>query len=78
MLLAGPTSSTVGAASPHTGFGGLSPEVESLARRLAVGHAEVAVDREGVVESWTSPLLKEAVRRRGVVLVSYRDVAAGR
>jgi len=43
-----------------------------------VGYEDVAVDREGVVEAWTSPLVKEAVRRRGIVLVSYRDAAAGR
>jgi predicted glycoside hydrolase/deacetylase ChbG (UPF0249 family) len=127
--------------STHMGFGGLSPEVESLVGRLAgesgllidldalgvkraewngshatpeekvasfvrmldglspgtwlfvdhpaldseemravhhVGYEDVAVDREGVVEAWTSPIVKEAVRRRGVVLVSYRDVASDR
>jgi predicted glycoside hydrolase/deacetylase ChbG (UPF0249 family) len=43
-----------------------------------VGYENVAVDRQGVVEAWTSPAVKEAVARRGIALVSYRDVAAAR
>jgi hypothetical protein len=41
-----------------------------------VGYENVAEDRQGVVEAWTSAAAREAVTRRGIELVSYRDLAA--
>jgi predicted glycoside hydrolase/deacetylase ChbG (UPF0249 family) len=39
-----------------------------------VGYEDVAVDRQGVVEAWTSPKVKEIVARRGIELIAYRDL----
>jgi chitin disaccharide deacetylase len=39
-----------------------------------VGYDDVAVDRQGVVEAWTSPRAKEIVARRGIELIGYRDL----
>jgi predicted glycoside hydrolase/deacetylase ChbG (UPF0249 family) len=39
-----------------------------------VGYEDVAVDRQGVVEAWTSPEVKEVVARRGIELIGYRDL----
>lgn len=36
------------------------------------GH--VAADRSGNVEMWTSPIVREVIERRGIVLTSYRDL----
>jgi predicted glycoside hydrolase/deacetylase ChbG (UPF0249 family) len=41
-----------------------------------VGYEDVAVDRQGVVEAWTSPKVKEIVARRGIELIGYDDLAA--
>lgn len=41
-----------------------------------VGYENVAVDRQGVADAWTSPLVKRTVERRGIQLLSYRDLAA--
>jgi predicted glycoside hydrolase/deacetylase ChbG (UPF0249 family) len=40
-----------------------------------VGYEDVAVDRQGVVEAWTSPMVKEIVERRGIELIGYKDLA---
>jgi thiol-disulfide isomerase/thioredoxin len=40
-----------------------------------VGYEQVAVDRQGVTDAWTSAAVKEIVRRRGIELVGYRDLA---
>jgi len=39
-----------------------------------VGYETVAVDRQGVTDAWTSPAVKEVVRRRGIELIGYRDL----
>jgi len=39
-----------------------------------VGYEDVAVDRQGVVEAWTSTKVKEIVARRGIELMSYKDL----
>ena len=41
-----------------------------------VGYEDVAVDRQGVVEAWTSPKAKEIVERRGIELIGYKDLVA--
>lgn len=40
-----------------------------------VGYEDVAADRQGVTDAWTSPAVKEIVKRRGIELVGYRDLA---
>jgi predicted glycoside hydrolase/deacetylase ChbG (UPF0249 family) len=40
-----------------------------------VGYEQVAADRQGVTDAWTSPVVKEIVKRRGIELIGYRDLA---
>jgi hypothetical protein len=40
-----------------------------------VGYEAVAVDRQGVTDAWTSPAAREIVKRRGIELIGYRDLA---
>ena len=40
-----------------------------------VGYEAVAIDRQGVTDAWTSPTAREVVRRRGIELIGYRDLA---
>lgn len=51
-----------------------TPEVRAIHH---VGYEDVAVDRQGVTDAWTSPEVKEAIRRRGVRLIGYRDLKPG-
>ena len=53
----------------HPAYDG--PEMRAIHH---VGYEHVAVDRQGVVEAWTSPRVKEVVARRGIELISYRDL----
>jgi len=50
-----------------------TPEMRAIHH---VGYENVAADRQGVVDAWTSPLVRQTVERRGIRLVSYRDLAA--
>ena len=43
-----------------------------------VGYEDVAVDRQGVTDAWTSPAAAAAVRRRAVVLIGYKDLVVKR
>ncbi len=38
-----------------------------------LGYFNVATDREGVTKAFTSPKVREAIQRRGIKLISYRD-----
>lgn len=43
----------------------------------AIGHAgyeHVAADRSANVEMWTSPIVREVIARRGIVLTNYREL----
>ena len=40
-----------------------------------VGYENVAMDRQGVTDAWTSPAAKDVVRRRGIELIGYKDLA---
>jgi predicted glycoside hydrolase/deacetylase ChbG (UPF0249 family) len=42
-----------------------------------VGYEGVAADRQGVTDAWTSAAALEAVTRRGIELIGYRDLAKG-
>ena len=48
-----------------------TPEMRAVGH---VGYENVAVDRQGVTEAWTSPAVKDVVRRRGIELIGYKDL----
>jgi predicted glycoside hydrolase/deacetylase ChbG (UPF0249 family) len=39
-----------------------------------IGYENVAADRQGVVDTWTSPLVIEAIKRKNIKLISYPDL----
>ena len=47
------------------------PEMQAIGHK---GYEDVATDRQGVTDMFTSPQTKEAIERRGINLVSYGDV----
>ncbi|MGH8016895.1 MAG: polysaccharide deacetylase family protein [Opitutaceae bacterium] len=48
-----------------------TPEVRAISH---IGYENVAADRQGVTDLWTSPRIKEEIERRGIELISYRDL----
>lgn len=48
-----------------------TPEIRGMGH---LGYENVAEDREGVTRAFTSPKVMEAVRRRGIRLISYGDL----
>jgi len=48
-----------------------SPEMQAI---YHIGYENVAADRQGVVDTWTSPLVIEAIKRKNVKLISYADL----
>ena len=53
----------------HPGFD--TPELRAIHH---IGYEQVAVDRQGVTDTFTSPRVREQIRQRGIELVSYRDI----
>jgi hypothetical protein len=53
----------------HPGLDG--PELRAIHH---VGYEDVAVDRQGVTDAWTSDAVRERVRARGIRLIDYRDL----
>jgi predicted glycoside hydrolase/deacetylase ChbG (UPF0249 family) len=51
-----------------------TPEMQALGHK---GYWEVAAHRAGVTKSFTSPRVKEVIQKRGIQLVSYRDLWPG-
>lgn len=49
-----------------------TPEMRGMGHS---GYENVAEDRAGVTKAFTSPAVKEAIRRRGIRLISYADLA---
>lgn len=49
-----------------------SPELRAVGHR---GYEQVAADRQGVTDAWTSPRVRARVRERGIRLIGYRDLA---
>jgi predicted glycoside hydrolase/deacetylase ChbG (UPF0249 family) len=47
------------------------PEVQAIHH---IGYENVAVDRQGVTDTFTSPQVREAIRAKGIQLISYRDL----
>jgi predicted glycoside hydrolase/deacetylase ChbG (UPF0249 family) len=48
-----------------------TPEMQGMGHK---GYWEVAAHRDGVTKAFTSPRVKEVIQRRGIQLVSYRDL----
>jgi len=51
-----------------------TPEMRAIGHK---GYENVAADREGVTQAFTSQQVKEVIQRRGIQLVSYGDVIRG-
>ena len=47
------------------------PEMRAIGH---VGYENVALDRQGVTDAWTSAAAKQAVARRGIELIGYKDL----
>ncbi|MEO8764019.1 MAG: polysaccharide deacetylase family protein [Ginsengibacter sp.] len=47
------------------------PEMNAI---YHIGYENVATDRQGVVDVWTNPIVKEAIRKKHVELISYADL----
>ena len=48
-----------------------TPEMRAIHH---IGYENVAVDRHGVTTAWTSPRVREAIKSKGIQLISYRDL----
>lgn len=48
-----------------------TPELRAISH---IGYEDVAADRQGVTDTWTSKDVKAAIRKYGVQLISYRDL----
>ncbi|GAB3921462.1 polysaccharide deacetylase family protein [Larkinella terrae] len=48
-----------------------SPELRAIHH---IGYEQVAVDRQGVTDAWTSPKIKELIKAKGIQLIGYRDL----
>jgi chitin disaccharide deacetylase len=49
-----------------------SPELRAIHH---IGYEDVAIDRQGVTDLFTSEKVKAAIRQYGIELISYRDLA---
>ena len=47
------------------------PEMRAI---YHIGYENVAADRQGVTETFTSPLVKEAIKRKNIQIISYADL----
>lgn len=48
-----------------------TPELRAIHH---IGYENVAVDRQGVTDAWTDPGVKEVIRKKGIQLISYKDL----
>jgi chitin disaccharide deacetylase len=48
-----------------------TPELRAIHH---VGYENVAIDRQGVTDTWTDPRVKEAIKKKGIQLISYADL----
>lgn len=48
-----------------------TPELRAIHH---TGYDNVALDRQGVTDVWTSPKVEEIIRKRGIKLISYKDL----
>ncbi len=52
-----------------------SPELRAIHH---IGYEDVAIDRQGVTDTFTSEKVKAAIKQYGIELVSYKDVISGK
>ena len=52
-----------------------NPELQAIWHK---GYEQVATDRQGVVDTWTSPEVKKAIEEKGITLISYADLIPDR
>jgi predicted glycoside hydrolase/deacetylase ChbG (UPF0249 family) len=48
-----------------------SPELRAISH---IGYEDVAADRQGVTDLFTSKIVKDAIRKKGIKLISYADL----
>lgn len=48
-----------------------TPELQAIHH---IGYEDVATDRQGVVDTWTSEKVKAVIKQRGIQLISYADL----
>ena len=48
-----------------------TPELRAISH---IGSEDVAVDRQGVTDTWTHPRVKAHIKERGIQLIGYRDL----
>ncbi|SFD27182.1 polysaccharide deacetylase family protein [Spirosoma endophyticum] len=48
-----------------------TPEVQAIHH---IGYENVAADRQGVTDVWTSPRVKEVIKDKGIQLIGYNDL----
>ena len=48
-----------------------TPELRAIHH---IGYEDVAIDRQGVTDTWTSEKVKAAIREYGIQLISYKDL----
>jgi chitin disaccharide deacetylase len=48
-----------------------TPELRAIHH---IGYENVAADRQGVTDTWTSATVKETIRKKGIQLISYKDL----
>ena len=48
-----------------------TPELRAI---YHIGYENVATDRQGVTNTWTDPRVKDAIKRLGIQLISYKDL----
>jgi predicted glycoside hydrolase/deacetylase ChbG (UPF0249 family) len=48
-----------------------TPELRAI---YHIGYEDVAIDRQGVTDAWTDPRVKEAIKKKGIQLISYADL----
>jgi hypothetical protein len=47
------------------------PELQAIHH---TGYENVAEDRQGVTDTWTNAEVKEAIKNKGIQLISYKDL----
>ncbi|GAB4028153.1 polysaccharide deacetylase family protein [Spirosoma gilvum] len=48
-----------------------TPEVRAIHH---IGYEQVAIDRQGVTDTWTDPRIKALIKTKGIQLISYKDL----
>ncbi len=49
-----------------------TPEMRAIHH---IGYEDVAIDRQGVTDTWTSPQVRDIITAKRIQLISYRDLA---